>query len=103
MDKEVPDSKLKVVAMKGKRKEKEQEAEEEVRYINPELLPIMEYLSNYMEMYGCSEIQIMILDSDMNGDIEGTSARSSTGLGTLLQSTLRYWQELEDECEEFSE
>jgi hypothetical protein len=99
VDKEVPDSKLKVVAMKGKRKEQE----EDVMYINPELMPVIEYISKYVELYGCSEIQIIMLDSDMNADIEGTSSKSTTGLGAMVQATLRYWQDLEDECEEVSE
>jgi hypothetical protein len=56
VDKEVPDSKLKVVAMKGKKKEQE----EDVMYINPELMPVIEYISKYVELYGCSEIQIIM-------------------------------------------
>ena len=90
-------SKLRVVAMKPK---KVKASEDEAVFVTPELPEVIKYLTNYVDKYGCSEMQIIMLDSDMNADIIGTVDRSTTMLGAMQQAVFRYTQELEDEAEE---
>lgn len=82
--------------MKGKQKA----VEEEGIFITPEIPPLMEYLNKFIEKYGCSEMQIVVLDHDMNAEIIGTIDRTTTMLGALNQAVYRYTYEMENELDD---
>ena len=84
--------KLKVIKMQPK----QADSEEDVPYVSAEIAPLFEYLGNFIEKYGCSEMQIIVLDGDMNAEIIGTIDRSTTMLGALNQAIYRYTSELKN-------
>jgi len=89
---------VKVVSF-NKKKQENQELEEGC-YVNPQLIPIIDYIGAFVEAVGCSEIQVILLDSDMNADIVGTDDVSTTMLGVINQLNLRYAHHLEDSLAE---
>ena len=88
--------KLKVIKMQPK----QADSEEDVPYVSAEIAPLFEYLGNFIEKYGCSEMQIIVLDGDMNAEIIGTIDRSTTMLGALNQAVYRYTYEMENELDD---
>ena len=72
---------------------------EDDTYLNPATAKVIQAFGDAINEYGCSEVCITFLDSDMEGYVLGTPEASLTMLGLMHHATTLYEQSYQEQEE----